>query len=102
MKIKTEEIIFSANILFRGIKDGIPSTEDIWEESVVLIISENEEDALKKAEEMGRGNEVSYKTMNGNMLSWKFVRVERVFEILNFQLRDGMEVFSRYMKNSEI
>jgi hypothetical protein len=93
---------FAASLLFRGVSDNCPSEEDVWEESIVLIFAEDKESATQKAEKIGRENEVSYEAMAGNMLAWKFVQIERLYEIMDSEITDGTEVFSRYLKNSEV
>ncbi|MDR0716836.1 MAG: DUF4288 domain-containing protein [Azoarcus sp.] len=102
MIIDVKNKAFAASLLFRGIRNNNPSEEDLWEESIVLISAEDEEDAAQKAEKIGRENETSYKAMDGSILAWKFVQIERLYEIMDSKITDGTEVFSRYLKNSEV
>jgi hypothetical protein len=94
--------VFAASLLFRGVSDNCPSEGDVWEESIILILAEDEESATQKAEKIGRENVVSYKAMAGNMLAWKFVQIERLYEIMDSEITDGTELFSRFLKNSEV
>jgi hypothetical protein len=94
--------VFAANLLLRGVRNNNPSEEDLWEESIILIFAEDEGDAARKAERIGRENETSYKTTDGSTLAWKFVQIERLYEIMDSRIADGTEVFSRHLKNSEV
>jgi hypothetical protein len=93
--------VFSASLFFRGVKNNCPSDGDLWEESVVLVFARNSRIAIEKAERIGKGNETCYETNHGAMLAWKFVRVERVYEIMCYEMENGTEIFSRFLKNSE-
>ena len=102
MTIDLENRVFSFNLLFRGMKNNIPSEVDLWEERLILVFSPTEEQAILKAKRIGGDEESRYKTIEGDTLVWKFIQIERMFEVNDFQLKDGIEIFSRYLRNSEI
>ena len=57
---------------------------------------------MQKAKELGQRSEVSYLGEEADLVKWKFVRVERIFEIDDEKLKDGTEVFSRFLRASEV
>jgi len=102
MTIDLKSRIFSIGLLYRSIENNTFSDDDIWEESVIFVFAKNEEEAVRKAEKLGKEREVTYKAASGNMLSWKFIQIEKTFEILDFRMEDGIEIFSRFLKNAEV
>jgi hypothetical protein len=72
----------------------------LWEESIVLINAENEEDARFEAERIGHGHVSEYENANGVMVRTEFFCVQRIFQILN-DITSGTEIFSRFLRDSE-
>lgn len=90
---------YSASLFFESIhEDG---SEGVWEERIVIISASSQEEALSKAARIGGGEPVHYETSDGGVVTWKLVRVERVFEIDSECIDEGVEVFSRFLKKSE-
>jgi hypothetical protein len=93
---------FSAAILFRSeAADRLPA-DSLWEESVVLVKADTEGDALRIATAIGRSEELSYTVDGGAELRWLFDRVARVYTIESEHLQSGTELFSRYLRASEV
>ncbi len=93
---------FSAAILLRSeAADRLPA-DSLWEESVVLVKADTEDDALMIAAAIGRSQEISYGVEGGGQLRWLFDRVERVYPIESEDLQSGTELFSRYLRASEV
>ena len=78
-----------------------PGAEPIWEQSIRLIAADSEDEARAKAERLGQSEGTSYLTTAG-MLTWTFNRVERVYAIDTDTLTDGTELFSRFLRASEV
>jgi hypothetical protein len=91
---------YAASLLFKGVHECASDRGPIWEESVRLIRAGSESQALQKAELLGRSKQVSY-PIPGGALTWSFQRVERVYPI-EAQLVEGTEVFSRFLRDSEV
>ena len=66
-----------------------------------LIQARNEIEARELAERMGRSKVQSYQVEDG-LVIWRFDRVERIYPILDDDLRSGSEVFSRFLRDSEV
>lgn len=93
---------FSAAILFRSeAADRLPA-DSLWEESLVLVKADTEDDALMIATAIGRSQELSYSVEGGAQLRWLFDRVERVYAIESEDLQSATELFSRYLRASEV
>jgi len=94
---------YSAMIIYESEVEGTPGTPDpltIREESIRIFRAESESTAWKKAEEVGQQNEHSYKNEQGELVTWRFVRVVEVQDLCEVQLADGVEVFSRMAPRS--
>jgi hypothetical protein len=92
---------YSANLLFRSIHTPAESKQTVWEESVRLIQARTEVEAKHEAEKIGKSCAHSYE-VEGGTVQWIFERVERLFAIADEDLRTGSEVFSRYLRDSEV
>lgn len=90
---------YSASLFFRGNRRENSSAAPLWEESVRLIRAETEDQARGRAEEIGKTEELTYRTNEG-AIDWVFERVERVIELEAFPV-DGAEVFCRFLRDTE-
>ena len=59
----------------------------------MLIEANDEIEAFREAERIGKGQEFSYENPYGDVVLWKFVKVIDVQEIT--QTEEGMEIFAR-------
>ena len=85
----------------RGESRDRPSSDWLWEESVILTEAESEEDAVVLAQSQGRAAECSFTSGSGEAIHWVFDRVAQVYQILGTP-RSGCEVFSRHLRASEV
>jgi hypothetical protein len=92
---------FGVNLLYKSVHTPTDSKPTLWEESVRLIQAQTEVEARDEAERMGRSGEHTYEVEDGTVI-WRFERIESVFSILDEELRSGSEVFSRFLKDSEV
>jgi Domain of unknown function (DUF4288) len=93
---------FSASLFFRAIRpDG---AVELCEEQIVLVSATDERDARMKAERIGVQKQHGYDTAAGVHLEWTFYRVERIYqlEVDVTAFRDGFEIFSRFLRESEV
>jgi hypothetical protein len=94
---------FAASLLFRSIHSGNQCVDGaLWEESVRLISAESVEEAQKKAEVLGRDAEVNYAVSENDNVRWIFVQIERIYEIQDEEIVHGSELFSRFLRQSEV
>lgn len=93
---------FSAAILLRSEAADRMPMDSHWEESIVLVKAETEDDALMMATAIGQSREHSYRVEGGVQLRWLFDRVERIYLIESEDLQSGIELFSRFLRASEV
>jgi hypothetical protein len=93
---------FSANLLFKSVHKPITDDAPVWEERVVLLECSDEATALQKAESLGKAEVVSYQNCCGVEVTWLFNSVLKVYEIGVERPEDGSELFSRFLKDSEV
>jgi hypothetical protein len=80
----------------------------LWEERLVLIKAPTEEQARRRAEQIGKDAEHEYDVRNKKIeevpqkLKWTFEQIERVYQVESESLADGTEIFSRFLRDSEV
>ena len=75
--------------------------ERLWEEHFSLIVADTADEARAKAEKLARSEEGTYEAANGSSVSWEFKTVSTVYQ-LDGAPADGVEVFSRFLRDSEV
>jgi hypothetical protein len=93
---------FAASLLFEASHSEQTPDAGLWEESVVLIFAQSADAAKAEASALGASREHSYPAQGADVVTWKFRRIERVFEIESESLKSGTEVLSRYLRPSEV
>jgi len=95
---------YSASLLSKGThrEQKTGADDPLWEESIVLLQAESEADARQKAERAGMEEQMSFKAISGEVVDWDFVGVTKVHEILDQSLKEGTELFSRFLRDSEV
>jgi Domain of unknown function (DUF4288) len=91
---------FAANLLFESVRPDHPENESLWEESIVLVRAESEEQARQDAEVLGKAGEHEYIAANGDLVRWVFRQVEKLCAIET--LEHGTELFSRFLSRQEV
>lgn len=92
---------FVASLLFESTHSTITIVERLWEDRLILIQADELALAREKALLIGATSEHTYVGEYGNVVSWKFRQIERIFEIAEENLVSGIEVFSRFLLPAE-
>ncbi|WP_413937098.1 DUF4288 domain-containing protein [Nitrospira sp. BLG_1] len=94
---------YAASLFMKGIHIVDPPIKPLWEESIVLIEAPDDLRATEKAGEIGRSKEHSYYVdkPSRHEMRWEFIQVERVYEIDSSTFSAGLELFSRFLRDSE-
>jgi|SRR6185312_3976345 hypothetical protein len=92
---------YAVNILYRSQHVPTESKPTIWEESILLIEASSEEEARSQGERLGKSGTRTYEVEDG-LVIWSFEQIERVYAIGREELRSGTELFSRFLKDSEV
>ena len=95
---------YTASLLFKGVHEKRPAIAPIWEEVIVLLEAEGESDAKRIAERAGKSKEHAYSVSHPDehLLNWVFMQVERVCSIDAARLESGVQLFSRFLRQSEV
>ena len=92
---------FSVGIFLRSVHEPPqPLDQEIWEECIFLVEADSATHAIEKAELKGKSLETTYETAAGDTTSWRFGHVDKVCAVPF--LADGVEIFSRFLKRSEV
>lgn len=92
---------YAISLLFRSEHSPSISPDlEVWEEAIVVVQAESEDVAREKGGRLAREREVSYETMSGDIATWRFERIGGVCAIET--ITDGIEVFTRFLKRSEV
>jgi hypothetical protein len=92
---------YAVSLLYKSFHLPPESEPTLWEESVRLIQAPTEAEARAAAERIGRSGAHSYEVESGTV-SWTFEGIERVYLIEDEELRNGSEVFSRFLRDAEV
>ena len=92
---------YSASLFFESVHNSQSGDDNIWEEQIVLFWAGSEAGAREKAEVFGRRHEHAYQSATGDQVQWKFRAVQSIFELIDQELKDGTEAFSRFVRPAE-
>ena|SRR5712671_1527531 len=93
---------FCVSTLSVAERSGSDQQEPIWEEQLFLVNAEDQNEARSKAEVFGKREHCTYKVQGGSTVTWKFHSTGKIYELPVQELADGAEVFSRFLKGSEV
>jgi hypothetical protein len=91
---------YAVSYFTKGVLKRDPSHES-WEESVILVQSWSEDAAREEVMKL-EGESFSYETMEGDEMTWVFDSIASVFLITDEDIGHGTEIFSRFLKPSEV
>ncbi len=92
---------YSVEALFVCDVPNTPPEEVLYDRTIFLIKTEDEQHVQEKAQHTALSFEVSYKNYEGNEVQWKFVKILQVQDLCEEELYDGVEVFSRLQFGAE-
>lgn len=93
---------YAASLLFSSEHVDHPEANPLWEEQIILLQADDEDTAKIKAEARGKGANHQYFNAENHLVKWRFEQVERISQIESETLGDGTEVFSRFLRNTEV
>lgn len=86
---------YAAELKFKCLVVGDPEDEPIFEASIRLVQAESADEAMAKAEALGRHSPHDYLNSAKERVAWTFMEVSEVQEIEEQTLQHGTEIFSR-------
>src|SRR5947209_6112447 len=93
---------YSAGIFLQSVHNDCPTDDDGWELQVLLITASSEVEARIQAEKLGKEREHEYISATGDKVRWVFRQLESISEVLDEDLKPGTEVYSRFLRASEV
>ena len=93
---------FGVNLLFSSTRPDESAAEALWEERIILLQAADEAAARQAAEQIGKAEEHEYIAADGSPVRWQFAQVECVYQLLSDKVESGTEVFSRFLRASEV
>ena len=94
---------YAASLFFKGEHQTEPLIPPLWEETIVLVDAPDEAAAHSTAAAIAQAHQHEYRAGSParHTVRWVFVCVERVYAIDASELVSGLEVFSRFLRDSE-
>lgn len=92
---------FSARIILESVHSE-DDPEPVFEESILLIRAQSEEEARSRAEALARDSEHEYDTAAGGHARWEFREVLEIIPLWLDGLGDGSEVYYRFIRKDEL
>jgi hypothetical protein len=95
---------YSASLLFKRVRDKKREAPSLWEEIIVLVQAKDEVHAHQQVEVIGHSRAHEYHAGRGtpHLVEWSFSQVERVCALDVEKIETGTEVFSRFLRQSEV
>jgi hypothetical protein len=90
---------FSAKLLFEAEVEC--SSDPLCEESIRLVEANDDDDAQRRAAEIGAQAEHEYLNEEGQIVRWRFRGILEVQNLCETKIMHGMEVFSRMFRRSQ-
>lgn len=92
---------YCASVLSVAERNGLRDADSLWEEQFLLIEAPDKESAYSEALAHASRPRLPYKNKAGVSIAWRFVKIERIYEIADAPPVNGTEVFSRFLRDSE-
>lgn len=92
-------MFYAVNLLYQSERSDLK--EGLWEERIILVLALDEDEAKSKAFAFAKDQETQITLEDSEQVSWKFSQIERVF-LIDDPLVDGTELFSRFLRGSEV
>ncbi|WP_414703814.1 DUF4288 domain-containing protein [Povalibacter sp.] len=91
---------FAVSLFYESQHSPDLRSSPLWEESICLVDTPTQEDAVLAGEEIGKRRASSY-LVDSATVSWVFRGVQRAYPIESDEIASGVEVFSRFLRDSE-
>jgi hypothetical protein len=92
---------YAVSLLYKSTHIPTERKPTIWEESIVLVQAGSETEARDRAERIGKSGTRTYE-VEGGLVIWNLEQIERVYAINDDEIHSGSEVFSRFLRDSEV
>jgi hypothetical protein len=92
---------YTVSVFLQGVHEGNRPVDDLWEERIILLDASDESEAGAAARTLAESESVEFAAVTGHRVKWRFSHVGQVYSIDAPGLQSGVEVFSRFLRDSE-
>lgn len=93
---------YGISLLFKSCHAQPREDEPLWEELIIVVKAPSRDDAEGLGREFALNQEVQYGVAAGDSVTWVFDSIFDVCEVGDDIVDSGTEVFSRFMRESEV
>ncbi|GAK50179.1 hypothetical protein U14_01406 [Candidatus Moduliflexus flocculans] len=93
---------FGVDVLYKSIHKKCETSPQLFQESILLIWANDANQAEEFAKSYALSEECEYRSINGDILKWQFDDILSVYEIESDEFHTGLEIFSRFLRPSEV
>lgn len=82
--------------------DATIPIDTVYEERIVVLRANDEDEAKSKGEEIGRASKEEYQNKDGETVIWEFREVLDVLQLFDDPIKDGTEVYWSFLGEEEL
>jgi hypothetical protein len=89
---------YSVTANYKAVHLDRPRRRNLWEQTIFLVTAATEEQAQQAGYEVAKSKEHQYLSVSGGKVSWQLIEVVDVKELIDHELKQGMEVGWRFFE----
>lgn len=93
---------YSVRLLFEALHNGKPDPSGFFEDRLILVEADNEEDAIVRATDNAKTMEHEYESAAGQMVHITFREVLDSVELFDDKPKDFTEVYWKFLNKAEV
>lgn len=93
---------YSARVVLERLIGGAQEVSPLFEERMFLLRAKGDEEALQRAERLGRAGEETFENERGERIQWIFKEVLDIKAVLDDTLADGSEIYYAFYQRDEL
>jgi hypothetical protein len=93
---------FAARLLFESKHPDEPESEKVFEDRIVLLAADDEDEAEDQAKNLGSKSREEYRNQFGDRVLWEFVEVLDLMPIYADEIGHGSEVYSQFLDEQDL
>ncbi len=94
---------FSVRLLLeRRFSNDVPPSDALYEDRIIILRANDEDEAKSKGEQMGKASSGDYKNVYDETVIWEFREVLDVIQLTAESIKDGTEVYYDLIGEEEV
>ena len=89
---------YSVTANYKAVHLDKPRRRNLWEQTIFLVMAATEEEAQQVGYDVAKSKEHQYLSVSGGQVLWQLIEVVDVKEIIDQELKQGMEVGWRFFE----